>query len=100
MNNFIIKKENYDMYIFKGALALESYYDNENSNQELYDLFNKELKEYRELSEKNDEIKEKIVNRLFETLEKLGIEKFIIYDDGDIEYRYNEIEEGANNNVR
>lgn len=86
MNNFSINKNHYDKFIFKGALALESYYDATNENKELFDSFNKDIKSYRLLNEKNDKDKEIIVSRLISIIEKIGKEKFIIYEDGDIEY--------------
>ncbi len=86
MNNFSINKNNYDKFIFKGSLALESYYDATKENKELFDSFNKDLKAYRLLSKKNDSDKESIVTKLILTLEKIGEEKFIIYEDGTIEY--------------
>lgn len=88
MNNFLINKNHYDKFIFKGSLALESYYDATNENKELFDNFNKDLNNYRLLNKKNDVDKKVIVNKLISTIEKIGKEKFIIYEDGDIEYRW------------
>ena len=88
MNKYLINKNNYDKFIFKGSLALESYYDNTHENKELFNALNKRLKEYRSLYEKNDSDKESIVNDLISTLEQIGKEKFVIYEDGDVEYNY------------
>ena len=44
------------------------------------------IKAYRLLNKKNDSDKEFIVNKLILTIENIGKEKFIIYEDGDIEY--------------
>ena len=52
----------------------------------MFDGFNKNLKAYRLLNKKNDSDKEFIVNKLILTIENIGKEKFIIYEDGDIEY--------------
>ena len=46
------------------------------------------MKEYRSLYEKTDSDKESIVNNLLSTLEQIGKEKFVIYEDGDVEYKY------------
>ncbi len=84
----IVSKENYDKFIFKGSLALESYFDETNENKEIFDEFNNKLKEYRSLNVKTDKNKENIVNNLLETFDKIGIENFIFYEDGDVEYNY------------
>ena len=86
MDNLLIKSENFDKFIFKGSLALEAYFDNNRTNKEIFDDFNIKLKNYRQLAKKQEIDKETIVNELILIIEKLGIDKFIIYDDGDIEY--------------
>ena len=53
MDNIKIEEKNFDKFIYKGSLALESYYDDNNSNKEVFDEFNYKLKAYRKLSEKN-----------------------------------------------
>lgn len=88
MDNLLIKSENFDKFIFKGSLALEEYFDNNHTDKEIFDNFNIKLKKYRQLPEKGKADKETIVNELILIIEKLGIDKFIIYDDGDIEYIY------------
>lgn len=88
MHDNLINKNNYDKFIFKGALALESYHDITHENKELFDTFNNKLKKYRLLSDKTDNDKESIVNDLLSTIETIGMEKFIIYEDGDVEYNY------------
>ena len=88
MNKYFINKNNRDKFIFKGSLALESYYDDTHKNKILFDSFNNKLKEYRSLNEKSDSNKEFIVNNLLSTLEQIGKEKFTIYEDGDVEYNY------------
>lgn len=52
MNKYLINGNNYDKFIFKGSLALESYYDNTHENKSLFDSFNDKLKKYRSLCEK------------------------------------------------
>ena len=39
MSNIIINDKNFDKFIFKGALALESYYDYTNINKDIIDKF-------------------------------------------------------------
>lgn len=86
MDNLLIKSENFDKFIFKGSLALETYFDNNCTNKEIFDDFNSKLRNYRQLAEKQEIDKETIVNELILIIEKLGIDKFIIYNDGDVEY--------------
>ena len=86
MNNLLIKSENFDKFIFKGSLALESYFDNNHTDKEIFDDFNIKLRNYRQLAEKQETDKQKLVNELILIIEKFGIDKFIIYDDGDVEY--------------
>ena len=88
MNKNFINKNNRDKFIFKGSLALESYYDDTHENKRLFDNFNNKLKEYRSLYEKSDSNKEDIVNSLLLTIEQISEEKFTIYEDGDVEYNY------------
>lgn len=88
MNKYLINENNYDKFIFKGSLALESYYDNTHENKSLFDSFNDKLKKYRSLCEKKNSDKEFIVNALLSNFEQIGKEKFTIYEDGDVEYNY------------
>lgn len=89
MDNIKIEEKNFDKFIYKGSLALESYYDDNNSNKEVFDEFNYKLKAYRKLSEKNKADKEFIVDALILAINQMGIENFVIYEDGDVEYNYN-----------
>ena len=86
MNNLLIKSENFDKFIFKGSLALEAYFDDNCTDKEIFDNFNIKLRNYRQLAEKQETDKQKLVNELILIIEKFGIDKFIIYDDGDVEY--------------
>ena len=88
MKKDIILKENYDKFIFKGSLALETYHDITGGFKDLFDNFNNNLKKYRLLEEENDKEKEKIVNELLDIFNTIGIDNFIIYDDGDVNYNY------------
>lgn len=76
MSNIIINDKNFDKFIFKGSLALESYYDYTNINKDIIDKFYFKLNKYRKLTEKSKENKEYIVNELINVIEKLGIKKF------------------------
>lgn len=87
-NKIIIKKKNYEKFIFKGSLALEFYFDINKDNIELYHNFINKLKKYRKLETKDDKSKENIVKELIAIIEELGPESFTIYNDGDIEYNY------------
>lgn len=93
MSNIIIDKENYEKFILKGSLALELYFDIINDNKNLYEEYNKKLSEYRSLKLKSVESKEKIIKELIAVIEKVGIDNFIIYDDGDIVCNYKKIKE-------
>ena len=84
----MIEKKNYDKFIFKGALALESYFDDNNENLKLFEGINEKLKKYRSIKNKKTIDSELIVKELLALIEQLGKENFIIYDDGDIEYIY------------
>lgn len=89
MKNIKLETDCYDKFIFKGSLALECYFDlDENGNNyiELFNEFNKKLKEYRMLSVKDEKSKEAIVQELKSIIIQLGTENFIIYKDGDVEY--------------
>ena len=94
MNNIKIEEMNFDKFIYKGSLALESYYDDNNSNKDVFDEFNYKLKAYRKLLEKSKEDKESIVNALILAINQMGIENFVIYEDGDVEYNYNKNKKG------
>lgn len=71
MDQIRINKENYEKFILKGSLALESYFDINNNNKEIYDAFNKKLIDYRNLEIKSEESKEKIVEDLISVIEKI-----------------------------
>ncbi len=86
MRTVKINKDNYDKFIFKGSLALETYYDIEKNNDQLIKDFYLKLNNYRELNKKTNEDKENIVNDLISVMETIGIDYFTIYDDGDINY--------------
>ena len=89
MKNIKLETDCYDKFIFKGSLALESYFDldkNGNNYIELFNEFNKNLKEYRMLSVKDEKSKEAIVQELKSIIIQLGTENFIIYENGDVEY--------------
>lgn len=89
MENIELKASSYDKFIFKGSLALEYYFDINNTKDnyiKLFNDFNKELKKYRMLSINDEKSKENIVQKIKSIILKLGKENFIIYEDGDVEY--------------
>ena len=90
MKNIELETNCYDKFIFKGSLALECYYDldkNSNNYIELFNSFNKKLKEYRALTVKDEKSKEAIVQELKSVITKLGTENFVIYKNGNVEYK-------------
>lgn len=95
----MIEKKNYDKFIFKGSLALESYFDENNKDSELFIDFNNKLTKYRSLQNKSIDDTETIVSELLSIINKIGKENFIIYEDGDIEYIYENMK-GDDSNVK
>lgn len=84
-----LDKNCYDKFIFRGALALESYFDfngNRNKYMNLFKNFCNNLRKYRALQVRDEESKEKIVNELKSIIITLGKENFSIDEDGYIEY--------------
>lgn len=71
MNKYLINGNNYDKFIFKGSLALESYYDNTHENKSLFDSFNDKLKKYRSLCEKKIVTKSLLLMLYYQFLNKL-----------------------------
>ena len=99
MHDIVIKEENYDKFIFCGSLALECYNDMNNMHEDLFVSFNNKLREYRSLKEKTIAAKENIVNELLSVIQKIGMNNFTIYDDGDVNCNYNN-KGGEDCNVR
>lgn len=65
------------------------YYDvNINEDREKYIIFNEKLSKYRSLQEKSLKDKENMVEYLVRFIENLGIDRFTIYDDGDVQYDF------------
>ena len=65
------------------------YYDvNINEDREKYIIFNEKLSKYRSLQEKSLKDKENMVEYLVRFIEILGIDKFTVYDDGDVQYDF------------
>ena len=46
MDNIKLEKSNYGKFILKGSLAVEHYYEMNDDNSDLFDDYNKKLKEY------------------------------------------------------
>ena len=95
----MIEEKNYDKFVFKGSLALESYFDENNKDSELFIDFNNKLTKYRSLQNKSINDTETIVRELLSIINKIGKENFIIYEDGDIEYIYGNMK-GDDSNVK
>ena len=79
--------------ILKGSLAIESYEDFTGNSLDLSDRVFKELSEYRK--NKPNMTEEELLKASYELVEKfnilfdkIGKEKFIFYDDGDVEYKW------------
>lgn len=65
------------------------YYDvNINEDREKYIIFNEKLSKYSSLQEKSLKDKENMVEYLVRFIENLGIDKFTIYNDGDVQYDF------------
>ena len=79
-------QKRYNKFILKGSLALESYHDVNNDNHELFINYNKKLKHYRMLDNKTINDTKQIADEFLNVLEKIGLDNFIIYYDGDVEY--------------
>lgn len=79
--------------ILKISLALESYQDNVGENNDIidkaFDIIGS-LRERREFLTKKEQLEEtnKVLAKLNEVLDIVGREKFIFYDDGDINYKW------------
>ena len=91
-NNEKELKEKYNK-IVRYSLAIESYLDNGEKNiPEIDELINEEGEFYKNYKIKSLEENLSIANDILEKYNKLisilGKEKFIIYDDGDIEYNW------------
>ena len=75
----------------KASLALENYADCEGKD-EIYDdeafyLYDKYIENKKEMNEQELlELTSLIVKKFNELFEKIGKEKFIFYDDGDVNY--------------
>ena len=80
-----------ERYNYCSALALEDYADF-NNKYEIFDddafvLYEQYVKTYKSLTEKEVlELTTTISKKFDKLFDKLGIEKFTFYDDGDVEY--------------
>lgn len=91
MDNIKLEKSNYGKFILKGSLAVEHYYEMNDDNSDLFDDYNKKLKEYYALSVKDENSIENMFKELKALIIKLGEENFTFYEDGDILYNYNKV---------
>ncbi len=82
-----LNEKNYDKFILKGSLAIEMYTVMNNLSNESEEKINNmytEIKKYRELNKKTLEDKAKIVSLVFDLIDTIGVDKFVIYEDGDV----------------
>ena len=98
MSDKLVKLENNKRQLLRLQLALESYEDDTGENLQLLKETNLELKKFRETQENisNEEqinITDKIIEKYNQIINMIGKDKFIFYDDGDINY----IWRGGNN---
>ena len=89
MNKYLINKNNYDKFAFKGPLAIEDYCDfnkiDENQKKIVDDMYI-QVRRYHEKRKEMIKERDELVNKLINTIELLGIDNFTIYDDGNITY--------------
>lgn len=84
-----LDKSSYGMFIFRGDLALECYFDIDNNKDKYIELYNKfcnDINKYRKLTVKDEDSVEKMVEELKSIIITLGKENFSIDEDGYIEY--------------
>lgn len=89
MEEIKLDKSSYDMFIFKGDLAIECYFDIDNNKDKyigLYKQFCKDINKYLKLTVKDEKSKEKKVNEIKSIIITLGKENFSVYEDEYIEY--------------
>lgn len=83
--------ENNKRQLLRLQLALENYEDDTGENLQLLIEANLELKKYRETKqnlsrEEQINITEKIIEKYNQIIDIIGKDKFVFYDDGDINY--------------
>lgn len=91
MKKNIVDKKNYDKFAFKGPLAVESYCDVNQLNEEIKKIIDDmylQRKKYTEIQKLMIKERDELVSKLSKVIDKLGIDNFILYDDGDIDYKY------------
>lgn len=86
-----IKKEQYNEFALWGPLAIESYCDvnelDDETKKIVEDMYSQN-KRYIETTKKMIEERDMLVDKLIEAIDKLGIDNFTLYEDGDIVYNY------------
>ena len=97
----LVHLENNLRRLLRLQLALENYEDDTGENQQLLKEANLELKKFRETkqnlsSEEQINITDKIIEKYNQIIDIIGKDKFVFYDDGDINY----IWRGENNELR
>lgn len=87
----LVLLENNLRQLLRLQLALESYEDDTGENPQLLKEANLELKKFRETkqnlsSEEQINITEKIIEKYNQIIDIIGKDKFVFYNDGDINY--------------
>lgn len=91
MSDKLVKLENNLRQLLRLQLALESYEDDTGEKLQLLSQTNLELKNFRETkqnlsSEEQINITDKIIEKYNRIIDIIGKDKFVFYDDGDINY--------------
>ena len=91
MSDKLVQLENNKRQLLRLQLALESYEDDTGENLQLLKEANLELKKFRETKqnlsgEEQINITEKIIEKYNQIIDIIGKDKFVFYDDGDINY--------------
>jgi len=92
-NNDLVEIKMYNSRIYYISLALENYFDNRHENKELIDEGFAIIKDFRQQRTLLDNTKllklsKNVLEKLDCILNSLGKEKFVFYDDGSIEYKW------------
>ncbi|MBQ9023608.1 MAG: hypothetical protein IJ105_00125 [Bacilli bacterium] len=91
MEKIIVDKKNYDKFAFKGPLAVESYCDVNQLNDEIKKIIDDmylQRKKYTDIQKLMIKERDELVSKISNVINELGIDNFTLYDDGDIEYNY------------
>ena len=79
-----IIESNYDRFILLGTLAIETFNDINNEFKIKYNECCKKVSEYRNNTNKTIADKKTISNEILATMECMGLDYFIFYNDGEV----------------